>query len=277
MMKRWIAGLTVLALLFALCGCELIPGRSRETTSAPTLTETTETTQTIPETQVTENATEEELEEISAYVTEAVHETLPMDDSTFTFVIPMIVCDSDGIAEINNEIYELYYNKVYTENVVEAVNEYGLPGLCEINYMWGKCGDYLSLVVYFSPYASSGTEFDVWNIDLREGKRVEDEKIVEIFDYDMDSFYVRAGDVMGSYCFDTTYSFVPEEMLNEFYRALTNTIVIYNVHKAQPYIGEDGMLWMIAQIGSIAGADYYAQPIPFETYPVSQEYLDYIS
>lgn len=224
-----------------------------------------------------ETAAEPVYEEISAYVTEAVHETLPMEDATFSFVIPMIVCDSEGIAEINNEIYERYYNKIYTENVVDAMDEYGFPGLCEINYMWGKCGDYLSLVVYLSPYASSGTEYDVWNIDLREGKRVEGEKIVEIFDYDMDSFYVHAGDVMGSYFFDTTYSYLPEEMMDEFYRVLMNTISENNVHEAVPFIGEDGLLWAVANIGSLAGADYYSIPIPVESYPVSQEYLDYVS
>ena len=273
-MKRCLTILLMLSLLISLCGCELIPGKNR-----PESKETTQaqTESTAFETEIFETETEPEVSEISAYVEDAFSDTLNFEGNAFSYHIPKIVCQTEEIEEINKEIYDLFYNEIYTSEVLGTLDEYGMPGLCEINYMWGKCGDYLSLVIYMSPYASSGTDYSVWNIDLREAEQVSDEKIVEIFDYDMDSFYLHATDVMGSYCFDTTYQFVPEEMMDEFRQVLMNTISENNVHEAMPYIGEDGLLWMIAGIGSLAGADYYAQAIPFESYPVSQEYLDYIS
>lgn len=279
-MKRWIAALLTGAMLLCLCACELIPGSSREPIPEPTkqAAETTAGQQeaSAEATDPEETEPDTTVGEIHAFAETAVYETLDFQGETYTYRIPKIVCDTPGIEAINSEIYDLYYSEIYLTDVQGALEEYGMPGLCSIDYTWGVKGDYLSVVVCILPYASSGANFGVYNVNLREGRRATDEELTAAFGFGTEAFYARAKDVMGSYYFDNLYPNTPEDMMWDFDAALARTIEESNVREAMPYVGEDGNLWMIAEIGSFAGADYYPEAVPFETYQVSDAYLNYL-
>lgn len=242
----------------------------------------TEETEPLPYTEPTEQPTEQPTEPdySDAYVIDSVSETITFDDSEMEFHVPMIVFDTEGIDYLNDMIYEQLYEGVYEENVVESIEEYSIPGICGMSYQWGSTGKYLSIVVSIVPYASAGTQFEIYNVDLSTGELASESEVLEYLGYTANSFYDRAKDVMGSVLADGYADFMEgaksdPEMKAQFDDLMIRTTSEDYVWRARPFVGEDGGLWMVAPIASIAGADCYEQIIDFEGYTISENYLNY--
>ncbi|MBQ6430562.1 MAG: hypothetical protein IJJ99_01610 [Oscillospiraceae bacterium] len=218
----------------------------------------------------------------TASVIDAATEGLKHDGIRMEFHVPKIVFDGEGIDYLNEIIYEQLYDGVYQEYVVKSMDEYGMPGICSMDYIWGISGEYLSIVVNYAYYASEGSDFFICNVDLSNGKFASDVEVLSHFGYTVDSFNARAKDVMGSVLFDQYASFLEEVEADPSLKPDLDDLVKRTtseeyVSDACPFVGPDGKLWMVAPIASIAGADRYMQVIAFESYPISEAYLSYIA
>ena len=236
----------------------------------------TEESELIPFTEPTE------LDFSDAYVTDAATEILSFDDMQMEFHVPKIVFNGQGVDYLNEMIYEQLYDGAYQEYVVKSIDEYGMPGLCNMNYIWGISDQYLSIVVNYAYYASEGAEFQIYNVDLSVGELASQVEILSHFGYTVDSFNEKAKDVMGSVLFDNYASFLEEmqddpSMQELFDDLVTRTTSAEYVSDAYAFVGADGKLWMVAPIASVAGADRFSQVIEFENYPISEAYLNYIA
>lgn len=244
----------------------------------------TEESQLIPYTEPTETdaPTEPEPDYSAAYVTDAESKSFTFDETALEYHVPKIVYDGEGIDYLNEMMYEQLFENVYVKDVEEALDEYGMPGVAFIKYLWGRSDHYLSIVVTITYYASEGAEFAIYNVDLRTGELASDVEVLSHFGYTVDRFEEEARDVMGSVLFDNYASFI-EEMQSDptmeemFDDLVTRTTSDEYVSDARPFVGADGKLWMVAPIASAAGADRYDQVIEFESYPISDAYLSYIA
>lgn len=241
-----------------------------------------EETEPLPYTEPTELPTEQptETDYSDAYVIDGASDTIVFDDSEMEFHVPMIVFDAEGIDYLNDMIYEQLYEHVYEEAVVNSIEQYSMPGICAMTYQWGSAGKYLSIVVSIVPYASSGTEFRIYNVDLSTCELASELEILEYFGYSTNSFCDRARDVMGSVLVDGYADFMESAKSDPTMKEQFDDLVIRTtsedyVSNASPFIGEDGGLWMVAPIASVAGADYYDRIIDFENYPISDSFLNY--
>lgn len=248
----------------------------------------TESTQQIPHTEPTETEAPTESEAptgpdySAASVVDAATAALTYDGLEMEYHVPMIVFEGEGIDYLNAMIYAELYDGIYTEDVTKAINEYGMPGVCYITYIWGISDEYLSIVVTITPYATEGAEFHVYNVDLSTGEFASQVELLSHFGYTVDSFNEKAKDVMGSVLFDNYASFIEEMqsdpmMIAEFDDLVSRTTSDEYVSDACAFVGADGKLWMVAPIASVAGADCYNQVIEFESYPISDAYLNYIA
>lgn len=223
----------------------------------------------------TDAPTEPEIDYSSAYVTDAAADAFTFDGTDLEYHVPKIVFDAEGIDYLNEMMYEQIYEDVYRKNVVDAIDEYGMPGVAFIVYQWGISENFLSIVVTITPYASEGAEFSVYNVDLSSGQLASQSEVLTHFGYTVESFSDKARAVMGSVVMNQYASLLDEpSMQAEFDDLLLRTTSEEYVSDATPFVGSDGNLWMIAPIASIAGADRYLQVIPFTTYPISDAFLD---
>ncbi|MBQ3356163.1 MAG: hypothetical protein IJG45_03515 [Oscillospiraceae bacterium] len=247
----------------------------------------TEESLLIPYTEPTETDAPTETEaptegNYAAYVTDAFTERFEFDGMELEYHVPEIVFDGEGIDYLNEMIYGQLYEDVYQKNVEDAINEYGMPGYAYMTYIWGISEAYLSIVVTITYYASSGAEFEIYNVDLSTGQLASQTEVLAHFGYTVDAFNEKSRDVMGSVLFDQYATFLEEmeadpSLKPMFDDLVTRTTSDEYVSDATPFVGTDGKLWMVAPIASIAGADRYAQVIEFESYPISEAYLNYIA
>lgn len=246
----------------------------------------TEESRLIPYTEPTETdaPTEQPTEPdyAAANVIDAETKMFTFEDMELEYHVPKIVYDGEGIDYLNRMMYEQLFEDVYVKNVEESLDEYGMPGIAYMTYLWGRSDYYLSIVVTITYYASSGAEFAIYNVDLRTGELASQTEVLSHFGYTVDDFEKKARDVMGSVLFDNYASFIEEmqsdpTMQEMFDDLVTRTTSDEYVSDARPFVGADGKLWMVAPIASIAGADRYDQVIEFASYPISDAYLTYIA
>ncbi|MBO2528068.1 MAG: hypothetical protein CW335_07885, partial [Clostridiales bacterium] len=140
-----------------------------------------EETEPLPYTEPTELPTEQptETDYSDAYVIDGASDTIVFDDSEMEFHVPMIVFDAEGIDYLNDMIYEQLYEHVYEEAVVNSIEQYSMPGICTMTYQWGSTGKYLSIVVSIVPYASAGTQFEIYNVDLSTCELASESEVLE--------------------------------------------------------------------------------------------------
>ena len=275
-MKKLIALALALAVLLALTACGKTEPVTDETEPATEKTEPV--SESIPYTEPTETdaPTEPEPDYSAAYVTDAAAETFEFDGMTLEYHVPEIVFDGEGIDYLNEMLYQQLYEDVYKKDVVDAMNEYGMPGVAYIVYHWGISDAFLSIVAVITPYASEGAEFTIYNVDLRTGQLASQTELLNYFGYTVEAFNERAKDVMGTVLLDQYESFLEDPSMKlELDDLLRRTTSEEYVNDACPFVGADGTLWMIAPIASIAGADRYMQLINFADYPISEDYLHY--
>lgn len=258
-------------------------GRNNHATELPT-----EASERIPYTEPTETDAPTETEAptevnyAAANVIDAETKMFTFEETELEYHVPKIVYDGEGIDYLNEMMYEQLFEDVYVKNVEEALDNYGMPGIAYMTYLWGRSDNYLSIVVTITYYASSGAEFEIYNVDLRTGQLASQSEVLTHFGYTVDSFSEKARDVMGSVLFDQYASFLEEvkadpSLKPEFDDLVTRTTSAEYVSEATPFVGADGKLWMVAPIASIAGADRYEQVIEFANYPISDAYRTYIA
>lgn len=284
-MKKGIACLLA-ALLVLLTACAGSVGGSTEKPAR----RTTQSTQ-MPATQATEEATTEsstlpvatqepttpatepQPDYSAVTVQDAFHQDVTVEGMDIAVSIPTVVFADTDLSAINEEIYQKAYD-IYVRDLQEPMQEGYSVLLIGMNYSWWRNDSIVTVIVSTRIAWGSAEYYDVYSIDLASGTLLTQEELFALRGYDADSFYAKAKDVMGTY-FLQLYGDMEGTQKQWLDQALEITVEESNVRSIVAYLGSDGTLWANANIGSIAGAAYYAYLIPIETAQVSDEYLNY--
>lgn len=121
--------------------------------------------------------------------------------------------------------------------------------------MWAVNHDILSLRVKIDNTCGFD-DYYAYNVDVKTGKRLSNEELIESCGMNAAAYYQLAGAVMDS-CFRDQYgdSMSPDDSF--FLEQLNLTIAQENIKNAKPYLNGRGELCIIARIYSLAGAEWY--------------------
>ena len=275
-MKWLIAAAVTLALLLGGCGA-VVP---TEGTTEPTMTEATE----APTTEATEALTTEEVttegpttptEPITRenLVTEAYRDEYTLSDGTAVLhSIPKINLTGTYAEEANETLRGLYEGQQNDEGVLSWANPY--------SYEYYVFGDVLTVIVRNgSPYVIEemkgfdiAAEYFVYRLHVSDGSSVTSEEILETAGVTEEEFYKQVAVGTGnSFC-----ARLPEEYLERALSAedptsplpltecFKDTIGEDYVHRAIPYLNDDGELQFVGFVRQIAGASYHEVLLPYE-------------
>ena len=206
-------------------------------------------------------------------VQDAFHRDVTADGMDIAVSIPMVVFADTDLSAINEEIYQKAYD-TYVRDLQEPMQEGYSVLLIGMNYSWWRNDSIVTVIVTTRIAWGDAEYYGVYSIDLASGTLLTQEELFALRGYDADSFYAKAKDVMGT-CFLQLYGDMEGQQKKWLDQALEITVEESNVRRIVAYLGSDGTLWANANIGSIAGASYYAHLIPIETAQVSDEYLNY--
>lgn len=256
MKKRCIELALLSAGMLLLCGCG---GKEKETEPVAE--------PVIEETEETEGAAEEEIEEekpdYSNLVTDVLNETIQVktyygEDDT-TYIIPEIHLEGDEIKALNQKIYDKYI-KYYNETKAD-----GQQGWYDCNYTeyeWSVYEDQLTLILGASLYpdASGWTEYEVFSVDIPAAHVMEKSEVVEKLGISQEEYRETVRDAMGKhFCNMYEKMQVPGGFLSDSFnrKQLGRTVADENVTLATPYLNEEGQFCILARIYSLAAGDYY--------------------
>lgn len=279
-MKKGIAFLlaTLLVLLTACAGSvggstEKPARRTTQSTQATKEATTESSTLPVATQEPTAPATEPQPDYSTVTVQDAFHQDVTVEGMDIAVSIPTVVFADTDLSTINEEIYQKAYD-IYVRDLQEPMQGGYSVLLIGMNYSWWRNGSIVTVIVSTRIAWDNAEYYDVYSIDLASGTLLTQEELFALRGYDADSFYAKAKDVMGTY-FLQLYGDMEGLQKEWLDRALGNTVEENNVRRIVAYLGSDGTLWANADIGSIAGAEYYAHLIPIETAQVSDEYLNY--
>lgn len=282
-MKKGIAFLlaALLALLTACAGsvggsAEKPVRRTTQSTQMPAPQATEEpqpSTLPVATQEPTAPATEPQPDYSTVTVQDAFHRDVTADGMDIAVSIPMVVFADTDLSAINEEIYQKAYD-TYVRDLQEPMQEGYSVLLIGMNYSWWRNDSIVTVIVTTRIAWGDAEYYGVYSIDLASGTLLTQEELFALRGYDADSFYAKAKDVMGT-CFLQLYGDMEGQQKKWLDQALEITVEESNVRRIVAYLGSDGTLWANANIGSIAGASYYAHLIPIETAQVSDEYLNY--
>jgi len=197
----------------------------------------------------------------------AFYDNFSFENSTLTYAVPEICgIDGDEIKALNDYIFEAYYNGAYESQVLDSIYKFDSPEWSQIIYHWYINGDILSVVIQKDHYMYYASEYEVFNVDIKEGRQMPDDELAERCGLDYGQFLEMASDAMGNfYCegFDDP-EYMYENYHDEFEDGLWRTVNYENVGLCRPYLDSDGDIVIVCNIASLAGADYYMQRVPLE-------------
>jgi len=171
--------------------------------------------------------------------------------------IPQIELPDQTADRINSEMYDSMYAFLEENECFGA----GEPFIGSLAYGWGVKDDIISIITA-APDVWGGTEFEVYNVSVTTGERLDDTKLFEKFGIGSDAFSECVKTALGEK-YDRIYEQAHASNKDNFsfmqmYRECRNkTIADSNVAAAVPFIGEDGELCVVAKIHSLAGAEEY--------------------
>ena len=232
------------------------------TEATPTSTATTASTETTTEatTAPTESTTEPSAEvDWDNLVTDAYVDVIELWGTSCCYHIPRVNLEGQGIAELNQKIYDRIYGMMETD-VYRNMSEYGEPVLCSIHYNWGMKDDLLSIVIRTQNNYYEWTDYYVYTLSLERMEEATAEELYAAYGLTEDSYYALAREVLQSRWDEQIAAMNGVDM--EWIQTLVDaTLADENVQKTLPYINARGELCMIADVYSIAGAEYYRHSV----------------
>ena len=270
MKLKYVIGAALLILAVALFGCgAVVP---MEGTTEPAMTEATE----LPTTETTEAPTTEAPSETEGATDESLAEAcrrsdLPLVVLEFEDTLPEILRSASDAEQIRQKISEIYG---------EQMKEDGTFVLDEHNtFAYWIDGDVLSVVrrlAYLEQINPSegfqrASDYHVYNFRISDGKQLTVEEVLESAGVTEEEFYKRVAVGTGNAC----CAYLPGEMIEISLSsdAPMNSSALWSfsqttseeyVHRAIPYLNDDGELWFAGYVRQVAGADYYTVLLPYE-------------
>ena len=191
-------------------------------------------------------------------VTDAFQKEYTDGWGSYEFRVPQIEMDGDGIRAVNDEIWQALFQQVLIDTGALGNLEQGFfTGLLGMDYTWAVNGDVLSLVAAVR-YDGDVTNYYVYNVSLSAGRKISDEELLQAVGVSQEEFHELAQYALGS-IFQSDYGGFPEDGFKDEQRQATMSDG--NVRAVRPYLDEQGNLFIIGWIYSLAGAERYAQQI----------------
>lgn len=219
-------------------------------------------------TQETEKPLPEKKKEIA--VTELYNEegSGTSDDGfqyNYSFHVPQIEDDTTDAAAINQEIASIYGETV--KKCLESIQNKEIPYCSNVEYESFRSGDVLSLVLKYAYFYDGFEGYTAYSYDTAKGVRLTGEDILKMQDM-TEADYMDVLRRAAAKDFDDAYhaswgNF--EDIYSGGYQKLRiQTISERNLSLDLPLYLDDGVLHVIAPIGSIAGSEYLSQDLALE-------------
>lgn len=252
-MKKVISALLTILLCFAFSGCgnggfkePTYEGNSQEPTLPVGILELPDPTD-APTEAPTEISTESPTDP-PFDPTDLVTDAYSYSSGERIFRIPQINLSSYEIDAINEEIYGDYYEDIMQDTVLPDM---GNSPCYKMGYDWYYSDGVLSLLVY-SLWDGDNIYYDVYNVSVTDGKELSDRSVI-LSKMTIDSYKSLIKDTL-----DAAYTGKHGEPTDEFsYTQYRKTVSDDNIDDCKPYLGENGDLYVIAAIYSLAGAEKY--------------------
>ncbi len=196
---------------------------------------------------------------LEEYISDVVDETSSYEDSSgyvnnYSYKIPSLTnIDTYGAREINSEINNRFAT-AYDE--MQECKSSGTSVMIScVDYRAYLTGDVLSLCVWEQYEWEQKVHF-AYNINVRTGERISNQKLVEMCGLSEDEFIDKLKDI-NIRCFEDMYKgTVTDEKLYQRQYEYNISSELLNID-IPLYIGEDGSLYAVSDIASFAGASSY--------------------
>lgn len=177
------------------------------------------------------------------------------NENALYFVVPAINLNSEDANAINREIAaSIEEDLQYVSKTKQQGTSLDIFGT---TYTYYINNDIISLGI--DPQGSWEGEDTIWyNINKATGKRVSNAELVASLGYTESQFIEKLKEIVGNYYLETTgvnASAVDEQFYQDRYNyTISDEACNMNVPL---FIGENGNLYVVAKIGSLAGASWY--------------------
>ncbi|MBE6984592.1 MAG: hypothetical protein E7434_03050 [Ruminococcaceae bacterium] len=221
------------------------------TTQTPTETEPTETT--IPPTEPVTVATELVSD---AYVGKWTDEW----GTTYEYALPKINLNSSYAETVNAEIYETYRDNL-DENGV----------LCNTSHRWYEThiyGDILTVLMYHGPEKVVNQDAAIWcfTLNISDGSQATTEEILQAAGVSTEDYFAQVQWSLGNAC----CSRIPEAHIESYlatdpdsnavvHAVMQQTVKQSNLESAIPYLTDEGELYFVGTVYTIAGAGLFTE------------------
>ena len=177
---------------------------------------------------------------------------------SFSCRVPVINAPGEGIAAVNQAIWDDLYDAILGEyGSVAALEQGWSPEPYDVTYQWALNGDVASIVTVAS-YDGDYKDYHVYNVSLSVGRRIADSELLQVLGISRDDFDSQARQVLSD-TFEEQSVWAPEDEFKSQQRA--GNVSDMNVHAVRPYLNEAGGLCMIGTVYALAGAGAYQQEL----------------
>lgn len=202
------------------------------------------------------NEVEEEAEKINLIDEdkELVYDCYNKKIAGHEYKVPAINLDYDNIKDINKEILNLVESDL---KQLEKVTELPEGAISRTDYKWYQNKEILSVVFFIEGYHVD--DYYVYNIDIYTGEEVKNEKILEAEKIDEDEFPEMCSDAVEDYFENYLYSASVAQSAGSVYEDAKDKSTDednFKISKTDMFLGENGNLYIVAEVTTIAGAGY---------------------
>ncbi|MGN0372766.1 MAG: hypothetical protein ACI4F3_08125 [Enterocloster sp.] len=183
----------------------------------------------------------------------------------YSYHVPQIEDDTPDAAAINEEIASVYGE--IAKECLESIHNKEIPYCSNVEYERFCSGDILSLVLKYAYFYDGFEGYATYSYDTAKGVRLANEDILKMQDM-TETDYLAVLRRAASKDFDDAYHAAWgnfEDIYSGGYQKLRiQTISERNLSLDMPLYLDDGVLHVIAPIGSIAGPEYLSRDLALE-------------
>lgn len=194
------------------------------------------------------------------------------------FSIPQINLDSAEIDAINAEIMSDYSEVIHDCNASDS--DIYLP-YCYVNCDYTVTGEILSLIIEGWHSDCDGSNYSVYNISLSEKVPVDDKTLIAVAGMTESEYRTHVKQALGSvfwnccgYLSDVKQADYTLDEWRMYDGMLQNTIGAENVNAAEPFLGENGDLWVVGDVYIPAGGGIMTITVNLNEYEMAPNYAE---
>lgn len=197
-------------------------------------------------------------------VSDAMCETTEEYGITHCYHIPQVNSDAEGIADVNNEIYNTLY-EIYEGGVDASRQKYGFINLGSMVYNYVQKDDTVSIVVQTQDNRSDEYDYYVFNVDTKNGTLMTKDEICAVFGKDENSFNAEVRAAVSEYSEREKAKYPESEIEKYINPIIERTLSTEYINAAAPFISKDGELSAVVSLFSSGGKDTYHHLFDIET------------